>query len=111
MLKIKIELNYKKSINQNKIMNTTDSCFYNITSIVLDNRSINKDDTRYIALCSMKKCMNLVRNFVETYPSNEYAITGFGRRYALHAKTFNELNSQQRANFNAIVEMYNELAS
>lgn len=91
---------------------TTDSNFRTITSIVLDNRSINKDSSRYIALCSMKKCMDLVRNFVETYPSNEYAIGGIGGRGGrLKAKSFNELNSQQRANFNAIVKMYNELAA
>ena len=93
-------------------MNTTESNFRTITSIVLDNRSINKDNSRYIALSSMKKCMDLVRNFIETYPSNEYAISGIGGRGGwLKSKSFNELNSQQRANFNAIVKMYNDLAS
>lgn len=78
-----------------------------ITSIVLQNQSINRDDSRTIAYGCIKDSFETIKNFVDTFPSDGYAISGrsaYTCQY-LKSKSFNELNGTQRANFNAIKKM------
>lgn len=78
-----------------------------ITSIILQNESINKGNSRTIAYGCIKDSFETIKNFVETFPSDEYAISGrsaYTCQY-LKSKSFNELNGTQRANFNAIKKM------
>lgn len=86
---------------------------YTITSIILQNESINRNNSRTIAHGIIKRNLESVKNFVETYPSNEYAIGGMSAYNCkpLKAKSFNELNGTQRANFNAIKKMVAQFAA
>lgn len=54
-----------------------------------------------------------MKNFVETYPSNEYSVGGYSAYNCkpLKAKSYKELNGTQRANFNAIKKMVAQFAA
>lgn len=86
---------------------------HTITSIVLQNESINRGTARTIAHGIIKRNLEAVKNFVETYPSNEYAIGGMSAYNCkpLKAKSYKELNGTQRGNFNAIKKMVAQFAA
>lgn len=83
-----------------------------ITTVILDNCSVKSNSFLSSAVSEMKKNMETVKKFIETYPSNEYSISGYTPRTGQRrrGKTYLDLNAQQRANFNSIVKIYNNLA-
>lgn len=82
-----------------------------VTSVILDNCSVKSNNIFSSLIIEMKKNIEIVREFVETYPSNTYAISGWTPRSCQMraGKCYNNLNAQQRANFNSIVKIFNEL--
>lgn len=85
---------------------------YTVTSIILTNESIEKQGLR-TAYDSVRNALPEVAELINTYPEGNYSISGSSPRTCspLKSKKYNELNGRQRANFNAIKKIYNEIVA